>query len=94
VAVRVAGARERQTTRQGKPNAQLSGAEIETFCRLHNRDHALLDQAIDQLGLSARAYHRILRVARTIADLAQCDSIETTHLSEAIGYRSFDRSQP
>jgi magnesium chelatase family protein len=94
VAQRVSAARERQLPRQGKPNAELSSAEIETICHLSAGDHALLDQALDRLGLSARAYHRILRVARTIADLSQCDSIETTHPSEAIGYRNLDRSPP
>jgi magnesium chelatase family protein len=88
---RVSLARQRQTIRQQKPNAQLSGSEVETFCRLHDRDHELLDQAMDRLGLSARAYHRILRVARTIADLGEAESIATIHLSEAIGYRSLDR---
>jgi magnesium chelatase family protein len=51
----------------------------------------LLEQAIDKLGLSHRAYHRILKVARTIADLANIDNIGIAHLSEAIGYRRLDR---
>jgi magnesium chelatase family protein len=93
VAQRVAAARERQLTRQGNPNAELSSADIETICRLSAGDHALLNQALDRLGLSARAYHRILRVARTIADLAEAETIGTVHLTEAIGYRSLDRDR-
>jgi len=53
-----------------------------------------MGQALRQLGLSARAYHRVLKVVRTIADLAACDRIETSHLSEAIGYRKLDRAGP
>jgi magnesium chelatase family protein len=50
-----------------------------------------LEQAMDKFGLSHRAYHRILKLARTIADLAESDNIEVNHLSEAIGYRKLDR---
>jgi magnesium chelatase family protein len=53
-----------------------------------------MSQALQRLGLSARAYHRVLKVARTIADLAGKDDIETPHLSEAIGYRRLDRTGP
>ncbi|MGB5395750.1 MAG: ATP-dependent protease, partial [Gammaproteobacteria bacterium] len=54
-------------------------------------DHELLGQAMDKLKLSARAYHRILKLARTIADVAQAEHITTAHLTEAISYRSHDR---
>ncbi len=77
--------------RQEKPNAELSSAEIEINCRLIVGDHELLDRATDRLSLSARAYHRIPRVARTIADLAGTERIDSPHLTEAVGYRSLDR---
>ncbi|SCZ64680.1 Magnesium chelatase, subunit ChlI C-terminal [Thiohalomonas denitrificans] len=89
---RVTQTRARQLQRAGKPNALLNARETESICRLSDREAALLEQAVDRLGLSARAYHRVLRVARTIADLAQNESIEAAHISEAIGYRKLDRS--
>src|SRR5690606_1025969 len=70
VAARVAAARTRQLARSGKPNAWLGNRAIERECKLEAREQALLDRAVERLGLSARAYHRVLRVARTIADLA------------------------
>jgi magnesium chelatase family protein len=84
---RVLAARQLQMQRAGKANAALKHREVQRDCALSARDHALLERALDKLGLSARAYHRILRVARTIADLAACAQIETPHLSEAIQYR-------
>ena len=57
---------------------------------MSDSDYQLVEKAITRLGLSARAYHRILKVARTIADLAASDDIRTSHLSEAIGYRRFE----
>ena len=89
---RVLHARRLQDTRAGKPNARLSQAETNATCRLSNGDHALLERAVEQLQLSARSMHRILRVARTVADLADSPQIRTSHLSEAIGYRRLDRS--
>jgi len=77
--------------RGGKCNAHLNNREVEKACRLSDADHLLLEQAIDKFGLSARAYHRILKVARTIADLAQSETIQTKHLTEALGYRKLDR---
>jgi len=62
-------------------------------CLLQPRDEALLEHAIDRLRLSARSLHRILRMARTIADLAGSDAIATAHLTEAIGYRHLDRGE-
>jgi magnesium chelatase family protein len=87
---RVAMARARQLQRAGKPNAWLGNREIERDCPLDASLHALLDRAVERIGLSARAYHRVLRVARTIADLAGSARIEATHLSEAIQYRRFE----
>jgi magnesium chelatase family protein len=88
---RVEQARARQTARNGKANAVLKNREIERYCRLSDDDSRLLEQAIDRLGLSARAYHRIIKVARTVADLAGEEAIATAHLTEAIGYRRLDR---
>ncbi len=88
---RVEKSRQRQQQRAGKANHQLDSREIEKYCRLDQANRSLLEQAIDRLGLSARASHRILRVARTIADLNQSDNIKTNHLSEAISYRRLDR---
>ena len=87
VRVRVVAARERQLQRAGKPNAALGNREVLRDCALTRSDRTLLERALDQLGLSARAYHRILRVARTIADLSSSDTIATAHLMEAIQYR-------
>lgn len=88
---RVVAARTRQITRANKANYLLEHKELEVYCRLSDSDYQLLEQAISRLGLSARAYHRILKVARTIADLADSEQIQTSHLSEAIGYRRLDK---
>jgi magnesium chelatase family protein len=88
---RVEAAREFQLARQGKPNAQLSVTEIETWCVPDAQGETLLRQAISRLNLSARAYHRVLKVARTIADLADKEKIETAHIAEAVQYRRMDR---
>ncbi|QDX81548.1 ATP-dependent protease [Denitratisoma sp. DHT3] len=87
VAARVVRARQRQLERQGQPNARLGVADTEALCRPDAAGQALLKQAIARLGLSARAYHRILRVARSIADLAASDAIARPHIAEAIHYR-------
>lgn len=92
VAARVASARDCQLERSGKPNAQLSQAELRQTCVLSDSDQNLLDIAADRLQLSARSVHRVLRVARTIADLDETVSIHTHHLTEAIGYRRVDRA--
>ena len=80
-------ARDRQSARAGVPNAGLDQAGTARDCRLAPRDQALLERAIDALHLSARAMHRILRVARTIADLDGSETIASPHLTEALGYR-------
>lgn len=88
---RVASARKIQWHRQGKINTQLSSADIEEYCSLNEQNRKLLIGAIERLNLSARAYHRILKVARTIADLAASSNIEPEHLMEALSYRKMDR---
>lgn len=93
---RVTRARERQrdrfTSRPGlHANAHMRARDIREFCRVGEGGEALLRTAITRLGFSARAYHRILKIARTIADLDASDEIATTHVSEAIQYRSLDR---
>lgn len=94
VRVRVAQARSRQLQRAGRPNARLDPGQTLRDCALARPDQALLEQAMERLQLSARSMHRILRVARTIADLAGGGPIERTHLAEAIGYRQLDRASP
>lgn len=89
---RVADARARQLRRQGKTNNLLQGKEIDQICTLDTRGHQLLDDAMNRLGLSARAYHRILKVARTAADLDLQPQINPQHLTMAIKCRCFDRA--
>jgi magnesium chelatase family protein len=87
IRARVEAARARQMQRQGKPNAALGTQEIEQFCKLDTAGETLLKQAIARLNLSARAYHRVLKLARSVADLADSDVIMPAHLAEAIQYR-------
>ena len=87
---RVEVASERQQQRQQKPNARLSTKEVDTLCQPDASGQKLLQQASSRLDLSARAWHRILRVARTIADLAGSEAIGATHVAEAIQYRRFN----
>ena len=101
---RVLAARERQHERlahstikpSGKTkvfsNAQMTTQQIRTFCELSTDAERLLERAMQQQGLSARAHDRILKVARTIADLDGSQNVETRHLGEAIQYRTLDRS--
>ncbi len=84
---RVTTARERQILRQGKPNNALSSQETERYCNLDPAGTALLRLAISRLNLSARAFHRILKIARSIADLQSEPDIASQHISEAIQYR-------
>lgn len=88
---RVLSARELQMARAGKINAKLTTKEIERDCRLAEKDALFLENALTKLGLSVRAYHRILKVSRTIADLANEPHIQQIHLAEALGYRAMDR---
>ena len=92
VCKRVTIAYEKQIKRAGKPNHKLNNKEISRFCAINKESIQLLDSAVTQLGLSARAMHRILKVARTIADLGDAENISIKHLSEAINYRRLDRS--
>ncbi len=87
VRARVEAARARQHARGTSTNARMPQAQLNATCVLSAADQALLERAVDALQLSARSMHRILRVARTIADLDGSDSIATVHVSEAIGYR-------
>jgi len=68
-------------------NADMCVGEIRQFCRLPDEGQSLMRAAMTQLNLSARAYHRILKLARTIADLAGCEDIQSVHLAEALQYR-------
>ena len=88
---RVMQARTLQLQRADKANAHLGQAETLRDCALSTADSDLLEQAMERLQLSARSMHRILRVARTIADLAGEVAIQRAHLTEAIGYRQLDR---
>src|SRR5699024_821904 len=79
--------------RRGGVNAQLDVGGIREHCALDAHQATLLEAACEKLRLSARAHHRLVRVARTIADLDASERIEARHLSEAIGYRQLDRRQ-
>jgi magnesium chelatase family protein len=91
VAARVAAARARQLQRQAKVNARLSAAEVGRYCPLQRESRAILKAAIAKLGLSARAYDRILKLARTCADLAGAEEIRYTDMAEAVKLRALDR---
>jgi magnesium chelatase family protein len=91
VASRVLRARDRQIARQGTLNARLDSKAVERFCAPTRDASTLLNRAATTLGLSARAFHRILKVARTIADLAQADAIDVRHVGEALALRVLDR---
>jgi magnesium chelatase family protein len=94
---RVVDVRDRQSNRFANSsglfaNADMQSKEIREFCRIDSDGEGLLKMAMTKLGLSARAYDRILKVARTIADLGASDEIRPEHLGEAIQYRSLDRN--
>jgi len=87
VRARVERARERARERQGVPNAALAPADVDRYCAADARGRRLLADAIDRIGLSARAVPRVLKVARTIADLAGAEALADRHIAEALGYR-------
>jgi magnesium chelatase family protein len=99
IRTRVIKARERQAKRfKGRKglyaNADMQSKEIREFCRLGDASEELLKMAITKLGLSARAYDRILKVGRTIADMGDCTEIRPEHISEAIQHKNLDRKLP
>src|SRR5215467_10115941 len=90
IQARVEAARERQRYRDLphlRANSDLGATEIEQFCIMDDSAKNLLSVALRKLQLSARAYHRVLKVSRTIADLAACETIQTEHVAEAVQYR-------
>ena len=93
---RVLRAREVQLNRFAKErmfsNAQMSSRQIRTYCELSSEGEHMLERAMQQQGLSARAHDRILKVARTVADLDTSAQIESRHIAEAIQYRALDRT--
>lgn len=88
---RVIAAQERQLVRQNKLNAHLDNAEIRRFCPLTTEDAKWLEETLTRFGLSVRAWQRLLKVTRTIADLEESEKIERRHLQEALSYRAIDR---
>lgn len=94
VRARVLAARDRQSARRtgARVNANLTGAELKKHAALDSAGRSLLERSADRLHLSARGFHRIIRVARTIADLAHAEAITTEHLSEALQYRFVERT--
>jgi magnesium chelatase family protein len=94
VATRVMRAREIQLSRQGEANARLTDAQISRLCSPDTAGRALLDRAMGKFGFSARSRQRILKLARTIADLSGDTGVNAQHLGEAVGYRTLDRRPP
>ena len=88
---RVTNAQERQYHRQNKLNARLENSEMKACCSLIQEDASWLEETLTQLGLSIRAWQRLLKVARTIADLDEQEKIHRSHLQEALSYRAIDR---
>ena len=87
MAERVLKAQERQLKRQGKRNGDLSLKETESRCRPSPEGVGLLKDAVDRLGLSARGFHRVMRVARTLADMEDVPHVGMSHIAEAVQYR-------
>lgn len=88
---RVCQCHHQQILRQGKANAHLSSAELRSVCQLSADDNEFLELAIEKLNLSTRAHHKILKIARTLADMERLEIIERKHLTEALSYRAMDR---
>ncbi|GLX78402.1 ATP-dependent protease [Thalassotalea insulae] len=88
---RVQQSRTMQLRRQGKANAQLTSSEIRQYCRLSGDDNEFLELAVEKFGLSTRAHHKILKIARTLADIEGERVIQHAHLIEALSYRAMDR---
>ena len=93
---RVEGARDIQKERYKRRkrfycNGQMGSKDLKIFCRLDKASQKLLEKAVERLGLSARSYHRILKIARTIADLDQVEELQAGHIAESIQYRRLDR---
>ena len=88
---RVIAAQARQYARQNRLNARLDNAGIRQFCSLNGEDAEWLEETLTRFGLSIRAWQRLLKVARTIADVEGCTDIERKHLQEALSYRAIDR---
>lgn len=88
---RVIQARRQQLARSGRINAHMKPDDIIHYCKLKSEDAAYLEEVMSKLGLSVRAWHRILKVSRTIADLGGEEHIQRKHVAEALSYRSMDR---
>jgi len=91
VKTRVLQARLKQQQRQGKLNHALTTQEIACLCQLSIEDAQFLENAIEKMGLSIRAWHSLLKVARSIADLAESENVQRQHLTESLNYRAMDR---
>jgi magnesium chelatase family protein len=93
IRARVVAARDRQIKRQGYVNAMLDGADLGQFAALSDELTAFLNTAAEKMGMSARGYNRIKRLARTIADLRGAENIEMSDLAEALSYRPINRGK-
>jgi magnesium chelatase family protein len=91
IQARVLNCRQLQIARQGKANGHLASSEVRTHCLLNHQDNEFLELAVEKLGLSTRAHHKILKIARTIADIDNTEDIGHEHIIEALSYRAMDR---